>query len=76
MPYYDFQCQDCQKTTEVKATISAKEEGLDLNCPECDSKNMTQVFKSMSFIGAAPGDSMPQMGCGPDGGGCACFPEG
>ena len=43
MPNYDFECQDCHKTFEVRATIKEMEEGK-ISCVNCKSKNIKRIF--------------------------------
>ncbi len=50
MPVYEYLCRDCKKVTEVRATLSEKEKGLEQTCPSCGSKNMTQYFGNMIVI--------------------------
>ncbi len=81
MPFYDYECQECNTTIEVKASISEKAAGLAVACPSCGSVKTEQVFRTLAFTGAgassgspfAAGD-MPGKGaaCGP---GCGCFPQ-
>jgi len=76
MPFYDFACSDCESTLEVKASISEKEKGLDLTCPHCGSHSLQQVFRELSFIGAAspsakaPASARPAAPCGSH---CGCY---
>jgi putative FmdB family regulatory protein len=73
MPTYDYQCQECGHTFEVRATISQKAAGLKPECPECHSTATQQAFRSMMFIRSGDGGeatSMP-LACGPNmGPGC------
>lgn len=76
MPFYDYRCTNCETVLEVKAGISEKERGLDLSCPECASKDMEQVYKSMAFVSSgARSESVPsfQKPSGPCGSACGCF---
>lgn len=43
MPNYDFECQDCHKTFEVRATIKEMEEGK-IACTKCNSKDIKRIF--------------------------------
>ena len=72
MPYYDYQCQDCKTDIEVKASISEKDQGLEVSCPECSSKNTAQVYKSPAFIGSSASSGSAPSG-GSCGEGCGCF---
>ena len=49
MPTYDYQCQLCGQTFEVRATISQKAAGLEPECPACHSKTTKQAFRSIVF---------------------------
>jgi len=69
MPFYDYQCEDCTAEMTVKASISNKEEGLEVTCEKCGSKNTRQVYRSMAFIGAGK-----EQAKGPCGHNCACYP--
>jgi len=66
MPTYEYRCKQCGNSMEVKASIEEKERGLDLTCPQCGSKELTQVFGGF------------MLGCSPKGGhsggfgGCSC----
>ena len=43
MPNYDFECQDCHKTFEIRATIKEMEEGK-ISCVKCKSKKIKRIF--------------------------------
>ena len=45
MPFYDLRCIDCEKESNIKATMAEKTEGR-IPCPECGGTNMETVFKS------------------------------
>jgi putative FmdB family regulatory protein len=64
MPTYDYQCQECGHTFEVRATISQKAAGLKPECPECHSRDTRQAFRSVMFTGRSSGGE-PVSGCGP-----------
>ncbi len=52
MPVYDFICEDCRQTKEVRATVAEKEKGLNVVCNDCGSTKMFQYFgntKGMPF---------------------------
>jgi len=73
MPHYDYECKDCNTVESIKATIAEKEQGLDVSCSKCGSKNMEQVFSSMAVVSG--GFSMPAIDSMPrasSGGGCGC----
>lgn len=75
MPFYDYQCDDCKTEISVKATVSAKEEGLEVSCPKCGSQKTHQLFNSMAFIGAGSKQSSSDRPIGPCGNACGCYPQ-
>ena len=48
MPNYDFECQDCHETFEVRTTIKEMEEGK-ISCVKCKSKNIKRIFNGCGF---------------------------
>lgn len=77
MPFYDFRCTHCDTVIEVKAGIGEKERGLAVACPQCESMDMEQVYKSMSFLssGSQKNSAPVPSGrpSGPCGSACGCF---
>ncbi|MCB1168604.1 MAG: hypothetical protein KDK33_20785 [Leptospiraceae bacterium] len=75
MPYYDFRCEDCNQTSEVKLSLAEKEKGAEVECPHCHSKKMNQLFAAVA-VGSS--DRLPERSfesggaCGPA---CGCFPQ-
>ena len=63
MPLYDYQCQDCEKVFEVRATFKEKEEGLKPECPQCQSKQTRQLLTSGLFVMHVLSANTPQGGC-------------
>ena len=49
---YKYQCQECKKSFEIKATLQQKEEKRkDLfNCPFCYSTNIKEKFSIIDFF--------------------------
>ena len=45
MPFYDLRCLDCEKESNIKATMAEKTERR-IPCPECGSTNMETLYKS------------------------------
>lgn len=69
---YEYRCQNCGNTMEVKASLEEKERGLDLTCSQCGSKDLTQVLGSF-ILGFSPkGDTTNNYGGSCYGGGCSC----
>lgn len=71
MPTYVYICTECQQETEIKASISEKEKGLKVSCPNCGSSRMAQVFGSFMIKGSGKRKSEQPPPCGPN---CACNP--
>ncbi|MGC8777196.1 MAG: FmdB family zinc ribbon protein [Candidatus Caldatribacteriaceae bacterium] len=67
MPTYEYRCDQCGYVTEVQASLAEKEKGLDLTCPHCGSKSLTQVFGGF-LLGCSPKGGRS----GSHGGGCSC----
>lgn len=66
MPFYDFECNDCNKEFEVFAAVSQKSSN-DIVCPECGSTKLKTIYKGFNVIksktNTAP--SCPHIGsCG------------
>lgn len=51
MPTYEYHCKECGYYFDVKATIKEKEEGLKINCEQCGSENLNQVFGGFAILG-------------------------
>ncbi len=70
---YAYECDKCGATFTVRATVAEKERGLDLRCPKCGEKDVTQDFRGvgMGFGGRGPAGGPPWPGCNPGGGCCS-----
>ncbi|MFW5980867.1 MAG: FmdB family zinc ribbon protein [Halanaerobiaceae bacterium] len=53
MPNYKYKCRDCKNTFTVKSSIKKKDKGLDLSCPECEGKDVFQLFDSIGVVGGS-----------------------
>lgn len=71
MPTYEYVCTECGARTEVRATVSEKEKGLTVTCPQCGSQKMTQVFGEFMMIGSSKGQTSPSC-CGSISGSSCC----
>ncbi len=70
---YEYRCRDCSAVFEVQATIEEKVKGLNPVCPNCASKNTTQVFSSIGiFRRAAASGGDGAFSCGPNPGSGCC----
>ncbi len=68
MPLYDYCCDECGTTFEVRATIKQKQDGLEPECPKCHSHAARQVITAGLVLhgnGGAAGNS--GCNCGPSG---------
>lgn len=74
MPLYDYQCDRCQTTFEVRASFREKELGLRPVCPNCKSTDTRQILTSGLFIrGESSGSaSMQSSFCSPNSGAGCC----
>ncbi|MBC7185940.1 MAG: zinc ribbon domain-containing protein [Calditrichaeota bacterium] len=50
MPTYEFRCLSCGHQFEVFTSISQKEKGLDLSCPNCGDDRIAEVFGSVMIM--------------------------
>ena len=70
MPFYDLRCTECNKESNIKATMAEKAENRIL-CPECGSAKMETVYKSAPAYIKNSGDKLPacpsSMTCGNSG---------
>jgi len=58
MPFYDLRCVDCEKESNIKATMDDKTKRL-IPCPHCGSTNMETVYKSAPAFIKSSGETMP-----------------
>ena len=58
MPFYDLRCNNCEKESNIRATMAEKTE-KSIPCPECGSTDMVTVYKSAPAFIKNSGDSMP-----------------
>lgn len=72
MPTYEFMCEKCGGTFDVRATIQEKDEGLQPECPACGNSETRQVISGGLFIRAGGGSSFNPPGCAPNAGPGCC----
>jgi putative FmdB family regulatory protein len=72
MPFYDFQCEQCEINFEVRATIKEKQAGLQPECPICHGYRVKQVVTAGLVLHGGDGGSVSSAGpaCGCGSGGC------
>ena len=71
MPSYDFTCQNCGTTYEVRLSMSAYSEGGGRECQACGSENVERAYTAVNVItGSSSGSGSSaslRSGCGPGG---------
>ena len=74
MPLYDYQCNHCQTTFEVRASFQEKEIGLKPECPNCQTVETHQILTVGLFIRKGSSDSaaISSTFCGPNSGTGCC----
>lgn len=50
MPSYDFVCQECGTSFEVRLSMSAYSAGEGRTCPECGSHQVDRAFTTVNVI--------------------------
>ena len=71
MPYYGYQCEECGKEFEVRATMSEYSAGLQPSCTHCGAD---RVRRTIDLI--APPAHGVQLGGTPPPSGPCCGPSG
>ena len=75
---YEYRCSKCDTAFDVIATVAEKSAGLEPKCPNCGSKQTTQIFGAVGVLSGAgasgpSGDPGGGPMCGPGmGAGCCC----
>jgi putative FmdB family regulatory protein len=72
MPFYEFQCKDCQTKYDVRASIKEKEAGLHPECPQCNGIHSHQVISAGLVLHGSDGGSLSMSACGPNAGPGCC----
>ena len=72
MPIYNYKCNKCEKTFDVRATLVEKEkqDPEKFHCPFCKSSEITQQIVGANFISGSSGNDEGESCC--SGGSCAC----
>lgn len=73
MPIYDYQCDRCETTFEVRASFKEKEAGLKPVCPNCQNAETHQLLTVGMLVhgGGTDGASISSC-CGPNAGQGCC----
>ena len=72
MPIYEFICENCDATFDVRATIEEKESGLMPACPNCGHQKARQLISTGLFIRAGGGSTFNPPNCAPTAGPGCC----
>ena len=59
MPYYEFSCDSCEYTFEVKLSYTDKHP---TKCPKCKKEKLYQVFDGNTVVCMKGGDTIGQVG--------------
>jgi putative FmdB family regulatory protein len=47
---YEYRCDSCNHVFDVQATLAEKEQGLFPSCPDCNSRETSQVFSAPGIL--------------------------
>jgi len=74
MPFYDYHCDHCETTFEVRQSFQEKEQGLRPDCPHCLSSDTRQLISVGMIMRATDrfGGQGSQTACGPNSGQECC----
>ena len=63
VPTYDYVCQDCGETFEIRASISEYSKGVKPRCTRCGSERAVRAFGSVTVLTASRGGGGKRKGC-------------
>ena len=74
MPLYDYLCENCGETFEIRLSFQEKEASGNPVCPICGQDKTQQRLTVGMFIqkGNNAGRNTPSFGCGPGAGAGCC----
>jgi putative FmdB family regulatory protein len=55
MPIYEYKCQDCN--TKFEKLVRRAAESVDVNCPSCGQKRVSQEYSTFSAHANGAGES-------------------
>jgi putative FmdB family regulatory protein len=67
VPTYEYNCGDCKKPFDVRASMAEYSEGLSPKCPNCGSENVARGFSAVNVLTALKESLNRSAGCGPTG---------
>lgn len=56
MPFYDYRCESCEETFEVRLSMSESGQGNPRVCPACGARETRRVFGSF-YAGTSGGET-------------------
>ena len=68
MPRYDFTCQECGSTYEVRLSMSAYDAGEGRECPSCGSPRAERSFTTVNVIAGGGGGGFGSAAASTSGG--------
>ena len=69
---YEYKCDLCGASFEIRATITEKASGLRFECPKCGSPKATQIYTSMAVVSRPGSGGGTPPCCGPGSGAGCC----
>ncbi len=64
MPVYEYDCQQCHTSFEVRASFQEKQAGLTPVCPHCGRADARQVFSGGLLLRTLDADRSSVCACG------------
>ncbi len=71
--FYDYRCTKCEDIFEVKMSLSEKENGAAVACPNCGSNETRQMISALNIGGGSSSPGKPENAPAPS---CCCGPSG
>lgn len=69
MPIYEYQCQDCLATFDVRRSFSQADDPVD--CPYCQSNAVTKLLSTFFALSVGSGGETRTIGAGTSCSACA-----
>jgi putative FmdB family regulatory protein len=72
MPTYDYVCQHCGRSFELRLSMAQYSESKTPRCPQCASPSVTRPFAPVNVVTGSRSGGGPAPSCDPAGGSCCC----
>jgi len=69
MPIYEYKCQDCSATFDMRRSFSQADDPVD--CPYCRSSAVTKLISTFFAVSVGDGGAAKTIGAGAACSGCA-----